>query len=303
MAVDLTVRPKDHELPRFQMPAKCPACQTPVAPRLRDESDPEAGNEATLRCPNRECPAQIKGQIFYFARRFAMDVDHLGIALVEQLVDKGIVKDVADLYALTAAQVASLERMGDKSAKNVVTSIEASRGRTLDRVLCGLGIPQIGQVAARQLAEAGGSLRQMLAWTPEELRAHVDDIRGFGPKMVDSVAAFFADGAQRALMEKLLARDVGVHAQPRAEVVTTGPLVGKSFCVTGVLSRKREDIHAELRAAGARIDDGVKKDTTYLVAGDKTGKTKLDQAKKFGTQVITEAQMEALLRAETPPTS
>jgi DNA ligase (NAD+) len=283
---------------RFEMPARCPACGTPVAARLRDEADPEGGTEATVRCPNRACPAQVKGQIFYFARRFAMDVDHLGIALVEQLVDKGIVRDVADLYVLTAEEVASLERMGEKSAKNVIDSIEASRSRTLDRLLCGLGIPQIGQVAAKQLAEAAGSLRAILAWSPEELRERVDDIRGFGPKMVESVALFFQDEEQRKVMGKLLERGVGLHAQPRAAVVTSGPLVGKSFCVTGVLSRKREDIHAELRAAGARVDDGVKKDTTYLVAGEKTGKAKLEQAKKFGTRVITEAEMETMLRGD-----
>ena len=126
-----------------------------------------------------------------------MDVDHLGIALVDQLVDKGIVRDVADLYALTPEQVAALERMGEKSAKNVFASIEGSRERTLDRVLCGLGIPQIGQVAARQLAEEAGTLRTILALTPEELREHVDDIRGFGPKMVESVALFFQDEEQR----------------------------------------------------------------------------------------------------------
>jgi DNA ligase (NAD+) len=288
-----------HEnLPRFEMPTHCPECGTPVAARLRDEADPEGGSEATVRCPNRACAAQIKAQIFYFARRFAMDVDHLGIALVDQLVAKGIVRDVADLYALTQDGVAGLERMGEKSAKNVIASIETSRAKTLDKVLCGLGIPQIGQVAARQLAETGGTLARMLAWSPEELRERVGDIRGFGPKMVESVVLFFQDPAQRSLMEKLLARGVGVHAQPMHEQVTTGPLVGQSFCVTGVLSRKREDIHAELRAAGARVDDGVKKDTTYLVAGEKTGKAKLDQAKKFGTKVISEQEMEALLRGD-----
>jgi DNA ligase (NAD+) len=297
IGVDLAAR-KDDALPKYEMPSVCPACGTKVMSRLRDESDPEGGSEATVRCPNRACPAQIKAQIFYFARRFAMDVDHLGIALVDQLVDKGIVKDVADLYALTESQVAAMERMGDKSAKNVVVSIAASRARTLDRVLCGLGIPQIGQVAARQLAEAAGTLEAMLAWTPDEMRHHVDEIRGFGPKMVESVVAFFADEASHALMKKLLERGVGTHAQPREAAVTEGPLIGRSFCVTGVLSRKRDDIHNELKAAGARVDDGVKKDTTYLVAGDKTGKTKLDQAKKFGARVITEAQMEALLRGE-----
>ena len=287
------------ELPRFKMPSHCPVCGTAVAARLRDETDPDGGSEATVRCPNRACPAQVKGQIFYFARRFAMDVDHLGVVLVEQLVAKGIVRDVADLYVLTQEQVAALERMGEKSAKNVIAAIDGSRDRPLHRVLCGLGIPQIGQVAAKQLAEVGGTLRQMLDWTPEEMRVHVDDIRGFGPRMVDSVVDFFQDPVQRALMEKLLSRGVGLKAEAKAEVITTGPLVGKSFCVTGVLSRKREDIHAELRAAGARIDDGVKKDTTYLVAGEKTGKAKLDQAKKFGTRVVTEAEMERLLKGET----
>ena len=293
VGVDHAFRHED--LRRFEMPTHCPECGTPVTARLRDVADPDGGTEATVRCPNRACPAQIKAQIFYFARRFAMDVDHLGIALVDQLVGKGIVRDVADLYALTREEVASLERMGEKSAKNVIDSIETSRNKTLDKVLCGLGIPQIGQVAAKQLAETGGSLQRMLAWTPEELTEYVDDIRGFGPKMVESVALFFQDPDQRRLMEKLLERGVGLHAQPKHAAVTTGPLVGQSFCVTGVLSRKREDIHAELRAAGARIDDGVKKDTTYLVAGEKTGKAKLDQAKKFGTKVISEAEMEALL--------
>ena len=300
IGVDLASRTSDAPS-RFEMPSVCPVCGTKVASRLRDESDPEGGSEATVRCPNRACPAQIKAQIFYFARRFAMDVDHLGISLVDQLVDKGVVRDVADLYDLTEDQVAALDRMGEKSAKNVVASIAASTARTLDRVLCGLGIPQIGQVAAKQLAEAAGTLNAMLAWTPDEMRVHVDEIRGFGPKMVESVVAFFADEASHALMKKLLDRGVGVHAQPREARVTEGPLVGKSFCVTGVLSRKRDDIHNELKAAGARVDDGVKKDTTYLVAGDKTGKTKLDQAKKTGTRVITEAQMEALLRGETLP--
>ncbi len=165
VGVDPTAR--HAESPASRCSTHCPACGTAVAARLRDEADPDGGSEATVRCPNRVCPAQIKGQVFYFARRFAMDIDHLGIALVDQLVDKGIVRDVADLYALTQEQVASLERMGDKSAKNVVLSIEGSRAKTLDKVLCGLGIPQIGQVAAKQLAEAAGSLSQMLAWTNE----------------------------------------------------------------------------------------------------------------------------------------
>lgn len=280
----------------FAMPLTCPECGTKVTSRLRDEEDPEAGAEAVVRCPNKLCPAQVKAKIHYFARRFAMDIDHLGLSLVDQIVSKGIVKDVADLYALTADEVAELERMGKKSAENVVTSIEKSRTRPLSRLLCGLGIPQIGLVAAKQLAEEAVDLKTLLGWSPEETRERVDAIAGFGPKMVDSLVAFMADPDERRVMEKML--ELGVSTpEPRAVVATEGPLLGQSFCVTGVLSKKREDVHTELRAAGATIHDSVKKGTTYLVAGEKTGKSKLDQAKKFGTKVISEAEMNALLGA------
>ena len=273
----------------FAMPAACPVCSTPVV---------RAEGEAATKCPNRACAAQVKGAIFYFARRFAMDVDHLGIALVDQLVDRGIVKDVADLYKLTAEAIASLERMGDKSAQNVFESIARSRARTLDRLLCGLGIPQIGQVAAKQLAEEAHTLERLLAWTEDETREHVDAIRGFGPKMVESVVQFLRDEEQRRLLEKLVALGVGAP-QPLAEIAAEGPLKGASVCVTGVLSKKREDVHADIRAAGGEIHDSVKKNTTYLVAGEKTGKSKLDQAKKFGTKVVTEAELYALLAASS----
>jgi DNA ligase (NAD+) len=271
----------------YTMPSICPECGTPV---VRGEG------EAATRCPNRLCPAQVKGQIFYFARRFAMDVDHLGVVLVEQLVGRGIVKDVADLYSLTKAQILDLERMGDKSAENVFQSIQRSKSRTLDRLLCGLGIPQIGQVAAKQLAEEAHTLDRLLQWSEDEavLREHVDSIHGFGPKMVDSVVAFFKDPVQQALLKKLQEHGVGTP-QPRHEVATAGPLLGQSVCVTGVLTKRREDVHAAIRAAGGEVHDSVKKTTTYLVAGEKTGKSKLDQAKKFGTKVITEAQLDALL--------
>lgn len=275
----------------FQMPEACPACGTKVA---------RAETEAVTRCPNRDCPAQIKAHLHYFARRFAMDIESLGPALVEQLVDKGLVKDVGDLYALRLEDVVELERMADKSAKNVIDSIERSRGRTLDRLICGLGIPQIGQVAARQLAEQAVTLKALLAWTPEEAREVVGGIHGFGPKMVESVVEFLGDDLERRVMNKLLERDVSTP-QPRLEAATEGPLVGTSFCVTGVLSRKRDDVHADLRAAGATVFDAVKKGTTYLVAGEKTGKTKLDQAKKFGTRVITEAELATLLAGGTLP--
>jgi DNA ligase (NAD+) len=228
-----------------------------------------------------------------------MAIDHLGESLVDQLVTKGLVSDVADLYDLDVDRIAALERMGKKSAENVVRSVQASKERTLDRLLGGLGIPQIGQVAGKQLAEVGVTLETMLAWNDAEVREHVASIHGFGPKMVDSVAEFMRNDAERAVMQKLVARNVG-RPQPREVVAAEGPLLGKSFCVTGVLTRKRDDVHKLLRAAGGTIHDSVKKDTTYLVAGEKTGKTKLDQAKKFGAKVITEEEMDHLLAGEGP---
>jgi DNA ligase (NAD+) len=184
--------------------------------------------------------------------------------------------------------------MGEKSTQNVISSIDRSKQRTLDRLLCGLGIPQVGQVAARQLAEKAGTLEHMLHWTSDQARNEVGAIRGFGPKMVESVVAFLQDPDQVALMGKLVELGVG-RAQPRAEVAADGPLVGISFCVTGVLSKKREDVAADIRAAGGEVHDGVKKDTTYLVAGEKTGKGKLEQAKKFGTKVIDEPRLYELI--------
>jgi DNA ligase (NAD+) len=166
-------------------------------------------------------------------------------------------------------------------------------------LLCGLGIPQIGQVAAKQLAEEARTLEQLVAWSEAEVRDRVDAIRGFGPKMVDSVVLYLADPVHHELLEKLKALGVGAP-QPVAEVAKDGPLKGKSVCVTGVLSKKREDVHADIRAAGGEVHDSVKKTTSILVAGDKTGKSKLDQAKKFKTEVVDEKGLYAIISGERP---
>jgi len=293
VSVDTAARTAEHA--KFRMPAKCPSCGTAVVRDLRDVDRPELGLGAATRCPNRECPEQIRQRIFYFARRFAMDIDHLGTALVDQLVEHGIVHDVAGLYAVRPERIAELAHMGEKSAENVFASIQRSKERPLESVLCGLGIGQVGQVAARQLAEELGTLEHALALDADALRERVASIHGFGPKMVDSVVAFFGDPAQRALMKELVVAGVG-RPQPRPEVAAHGPLSGSTFCVTGVLSKKREEVHADIRAAGGEVHDSVKKTTTYLVAGDKTGKSKLDQAKKFGTQVLSESELYARIR-------
>jgi DNA ligase (NAD+) len=272
----------------FTMPTHCPSCGTAVE---------RVPGEVAVRCPNPECPEQVKGAIFHYSRRFAMDVDRLGEALIEQLVATKAVHDVADLYVLTAETLEGLERMGKKSAENVLVSIARSKEQTLDRLLTGLGIEHVGQVAARQLAEAAGSLETLLAWDDEAVALHVSGIAGFGPKLVESVRAFLADPVKHRLLVRL--RELGVsRPQPRA-VLTEGPLSGSSFCVTGVLSRRREDVHADIRARGGEVHDKIKQGTTYLVAGEKVGKAKLDAAKKFGTKVITEAELATLLEGNS----
>ena len=288
VGVDTSHRKGDEE--PFVFPTLCPKCGTPVS-RARGEKEKIA---SATRCPNRLCPARVVGKIRYFGSRTAMSIDHLGDALVEQLVMHGLVKDVADLYTLTKEQLIELERMGEKSAQNVIDAIARSRERTLDRLLCGLGIPEVGQTVARALAEEAHTLDRLLSWSDAEIREHVDAIHGFGSIMVESVASYMADPDRRMLLERLRGLGVG-KPQPIPVVALSGPLQGKSVCVTGVLSRKREDVHEDIRAAGGEVHDGVKKTTTYLVAGEKTGKSKLDQAKKFKTTVITEGDLDALL--------
>lgn len=285
VAVDLNARPA-LSIP-FRMPTECPSCGTAVMRR---------SGEVAWRCPNPHCSAAVKQSIVHYARRFAMDIDHLGEAMVDLLVDRQLVADVADLYDLTLEDLLQLPRVGKKSAQNLIDAIQASKQRPLERLITGFGIDLIGQVAARQLAEVAGSLQNLLSWSETEARSKLEAVAGFGPKMLDSVWAALSDERQQLVLQKLQERNVSV-AQPLAKAASTGPLQGKSFCVTGVLSRKREDIHADILAAGGTVHDKVKKDTNYLVAGDKVGKSKLDGAQKFGAQIIDEAQLQHLLGA------
>jgi len=282
VSVDPSARPADAR--KFQMPTHCPSCETTVVRR---------GDEVALRCPNPHCPAAVKQSIVHFARRFAMDIDGLGEAIVEALVDTQLVNDVADLYALDTATVASLPRMGKKSAKNLLDAIATSKAQPLERLITGFGIDLIGQVAARQLAEVAGTLQKLLDWSEAEARSELSAVSGFGPKMIDSVWDALGDPNQRAVLKKLRDRNVST-AQPKANTPTTGTLSGKSFCVTGVLSRRREDVHADILGAGGIVHDKVKKGTTYLVAGEKVGQSKRDNAQKFGVEVIDEARFTQL---------
>ncbi|HUT78437.1 MAG TPA: NAD-dependent DNA ligase LigA [Polyangia bacterium] len=269
----------------FAMPAKCPVCGAPTA---REEG------AARWRCVNRlACPGQLKAALHYFGRRAAMDVENLGPAVVDQLVDQGLVAEPADLYHLTIEQVAGLERMAKKSAANLVEALERSRGRPLHRLLTGLGIPLVGEVVARQLATRYGSLAGFAAADPEAERAALAEIHGIGARIAEAVADALGDGRFMAAVQKFL--DAGID--PRAEQAqqAQGPLAGGSVCVTGTLSRPRTRIHEAIRAAGGEVHTAVRQGTTYLVAGDKVGRAKLDKARSLGTRVISEADLDRLL--------
>lgn len=287
--VDLTQRPSSAE--PFELPSACPRCGAAA------ERPP---GEVQSRCINPDCPAKLEGSILYFSRRFAMDIDHLGVELIQKLCSLGLVRSIPDLYSLTLEDLLKVERMAEKGSNNVLRAISESRSRPFDRLLIGLGIEHIGQVISKQLAQKVRSIRELLDLHPESLTAELLDVPGIGPKMVQSLASFLADPRNRQNLERL--SELGVSV-PTPEIAksrgSTGPLLGKSFCVTGVLSRSRDEIHREIEAAGGEVHTQVKKGTTYLLAGEKVGKSKLTSAEKHGTLVIDEAELRLLL--EAPP--
>lgn len=288
VSVELEKRPKGAE--PWTPPTHCPACGHAVV---------RAQDMAALRCPNSKCTGRLKALVFYFTRRTGMDVDRLGWSLIEQLVDAGLVRDLADIFALPSKreQLLQLPRMGDKSCDNLLASIEsAKQGRKFSQLLTALGVPLLGSVAATTVAQHYRNLRALLDAPAEQVRSELSEVHGIGPKLTDSLVNYFDDAHHRAVAEKLLSLGV-VAEEPEREalVVVDGPLSGQSFCVTGVLSRPRDAIHADIQKAGGEVHDRVKKGTTYLVAGDKVGDTKRKAAQKHGTKVITEQDLAALL--------
>lgn len=268
----------------FRLPARCPVCDSAVG---------REGEEVASRClGGLSCPAQRKEMLRYFAGRRAMNIEHLGPALIDQLVGRGLVQSAADLYTLRKEDLAALERMAEKSADNVVAAIAASRGRSLQQLLTALGIPFIGEVAAGAMAVAVGSFSALLAADPKELEQRLLGVDGFGPKMAQAVRFFLEERQNRLVLERLLAQGL----DPRFQASTKGQLAGKSFCITGTLSRPRETYRELIESAGGRFDSAVKKGTTYLVTGEKVGANKVAAAQKKGTEVITEKQLLDILR-------
>ncbi len=279
--VTRVVEDKDH--PRghkaFHMPEKCPVCGTHV---VRTEG------EVDYRCVNANCPAKLRETILHFASRGVMNIDGMGDALVTQLTDRGLVKNVADIYSLKKDDLLSLERMGDKSAENVLREIGASKKLPLERVIYGLGIRFVGERTAQFLAEHFASMDALVKASEEELQ-QVDEV---GPRIAKSIVEFFQEPKNQALVKDL--REAGLTFSGKKKERGTR-LAGKTFVLTGTLARHtRDEAKKTIGDAGGRVSGSVSKKTDYVIAGSDAG-SKLDKAKQLGVRVITEEEMEGLL--------
>ena len=261
---------------------KCPACGGPI------HRDPEF---VAWRCENIACPAQLKRTIGHFASRGAMDIEGMGEVLVNQLVDKNLVHDVADLYSLAVQPLTDLERMAEKSAANVVTAIAESRSRELWRLIHGLGILHVGEGAARKLADHFHDLDTLANASLEELQ-QAEDV---GPVMAQSIHDFFRNPRNQAVIEKLRKAAVKMKEKAAPKAVASGPFAGKTVVVTGTLAKlSRDEAKDALRKAGATVTDSVSKKTDYLIVGEDAG-SKLDKARKLGVRMLTEAEFVKML--------
>jgi DNA ligase (NAD+) len=263
---------------------KCPACGGPIG------RDPEC---VAWRCDNLACPAQLKRILEHYAGRRAMDIEGLGEALVAQLVDRGLVSDVADLYRLTTPAIAGLERMAEKSASNVIGAIAASRQRDLWRLIFGLGILHVGEGGARKLADHFETLDALASASMDALQ-RVSDV---GPVMAASVVEFFDNARNQGVIAKLKAAGVNMRNLGERRAPGAGPLAGKTVVVTGTLrSCSREQAHDALRRRGAKVTDGVSRKTDYLVVGADAG-SKLEKARALGVTILDETQFQAMIEA------
>ena len=272
-------RPKDAR--EVVLPAHCPVCGSDII-------KPEG--EAVARCTGGLfCPAQRKEAIKHFASRRAMDIEGLGDKLVDQLVDKDLVHDPADLYSLNKEQLTALERMGEKSARNLLDALERSKETTLARFLYALGIREVGEATSQTLANRFRSLEALEQATEEELQETPD----IGPIVAAHIAAFFRQPHNREVIEKLL--EAGIHwPEVEAPAEEEQPLAGKTFVLTGTLGRPRSEIKAELQALGAKVTGSVSRKTDYVVAGEAAG-SKLTRARELGITILDETALRKLL--------
>jgi DNA ligase (NAD+) len=264
----------------FKMPTKCPECGSAIH---------KAEDEVAYRCVNAACPAKRKESLLHFAGRHAMDIDGLGDKIVDQLVDKGLVKDVADLYSLKLDQVADLERMAEKSAQNLLDEIAASKKQPLSRLIYALGMRFVGERTGQLLAENFGSLEELEEAKPEDL----EKVTEVGPKVSESIVEFFGEPANRKLIKKLHAAGVRPTAEKRE--IKSQKFAGKSFVFTGALERRsREEAGELVQQHGGKLSGSVSKKTDYVVVGADPG-SKYDKAKELGVTILTESEFEKLI--------
>src|SRR6267378_2987014 len=273
------VKPGKNRKP-FRMPKHCPECGSTIH---------HVEGEVAYRCVNAACPAKRRESILHFAGRHAMNIDGLGDKIVDQLVDKGLVKDVADLYSLKLEEVAGLERMAEKSAQNLLEEIEASKKNSLARLIYALGIQFVGERTAQLLAEHFSSLEELAAAKEEEL----EEVPEVGPKVAASIVEFFSEAANRQLIKKL--SKAGVHPTAEKRKVKSDKFAGKSFVFTGGLAnRSREEAGEIVQQHGGKVSGSVSKKTDYVVVGTDPG-SKYDKAKELEVAILNEAEFEKLL--------
>jgi DNA ligase (NAD+) len=270
---------------KFRMPDKCPVCGSRV---VKDEG------QVAVRCVNAQCPAQLKRRIEHFASRGAMDIEGLGEAMVEQLVGRGLVKEVSDIYSLTTEELAGLERMGEKSVANLLQAIDRSRQQPLWRLLFGLGILHVGVSAARALADAFPNLEALMAATADGLQ-RIPDV---GEVVGASIAQFFQEKHNREMIAKLRTAGLRLTNEAKPKRASDSKISGTTWVITGTLSRPRDEITELIIRHGGKISGSVSKKTSFVLAGEEAG-SKLEKAKKLGLRVIGEGEFQKLLEKQS----
>jgi DNA ligase (NAD+) len=263
---------------KFKTPSKCPVCEAEVIKE-----------EVIHRCIGLDCPAQLKGRIRHFASKRAMDIEGLGVKLIDQLVDKGLVKDVADIYYIKKEELIALERMADKSAQNIIDAIEKSKTKPLSKFLYALGIRHVGETTAEDLARQFQRLDDFFHLSEEDLM----EVEGIGPEVAASVYQFFRDKKNKESIERLKKAGVKV-LEPK--IKEKGKLAGKIFLFTGALKEfGRDEARNLVESLGGMTASIVSKKVDYVVVGEDPG-SKLDKAKELGVQILTEEEFKKLTR-------
>lgn len=265
----------------FRMPAKCPECGSAVQ---------KYEGQVAVRCVNAQCPAQLRRRLEHFASRGAMDIEGLGEVMVGQLVARELLRDVSDIYRLDETRLGTLERVGEKSIRNLLEAIEASKSRPLWRLIFALGIPHVGATSSRALARHFLKLEKLMASPPEELQ-QIPDV---GEVVGQSIHQFFEEPRNREVIARL--REAGLRMEeeaPAPGAITDSPFAG-TWVITGTLSQARDEIAELILARGGKVSGSVSKKTRYLLAGEEAG-SKLEKAKKLGVRVLSEAEFREML--------